>query len=85
MFDTHCHLNFGAFDGRVEEVVNRAKQAGVGQIVIPGTDVATSEKAVEIAEKFNGIYAAVGIHPHHVFELWTMENRKLKVGVEDRS
>jgi len=84
MFDTHCHLNFGAFDGRVEEVVNRAKQAGVGQIVIPGTDVATSEKAVEIAEKFNGIYAAVGIHPHHVFELWTMENRRSKVGVENR-
>jgi len=51
MFDTHCHLNFGAFDGRVEEVVNRAKQAGVGQIVIPGTDVATSEKAVEICGK----------------------------------
>lgn len=84
MFDTHCHLNFGAFDGRVEEVVNDAKKAGVNQIVIPGTDVATSEKAVEIAEKFNGIYAAVGIHPHHVFELWTMENRRSKVGVENR-
>ena len=84
MFDTHCHLNFQAFDGRVEEVINDAKKAGVNQIVIPGTDVATSEKAVEIAEKFNGIYAAVGIHPHHVFELWTMENRRSKVGVENR-
>ncbi|PIU36674.1 hydrolase TatD, partial [Candidatus Roizmanbacteria bacterium CG07_land_8_20_14_0_80_34_15] len=49
MFDTHCHLNFQAFDGRVEEVINDAKKAGVNQIVIPGTDVATSEKAVEIA------------------------------------
>jgi len=84
MFDTHCHLNFQAFDGRVDEVIANAKSVGVNQIVIPGTDVPTSEKAVAIAEKYEGIYAAVGIHPHHVFELWTMENRKLKVGVEDR-
>lgn len=70
LFDTHCHLNFGAFDGMVEEVVDRAKQNGVNQIVIPGTDIPTSEKAVAIAEKFEGIYAAVGIHPHHVFEIF---------------
>lgn len=70
LFDTHCHLNFGAFDGRVGEVIDRAKQAGVNQIVIPGTDVPTSEKAVAIAEKFEGVYAAVGIHPHHVFEVF---------------
>ncbi len=84
MFDTHCHLNFGAFDGRVDEVIKNAQSVGVNQIVIPGTDVATSEKAVAIAEKYEGIYAAVGIHPHHVFEIWMMESRKLKVGVEDR-
>lgn len=70
MFDTHCHLNFGAFDGRVGDVINEAKRAGVNQIVIPGTDIPTSEKAVAIAEKFEGIYAAVGIHPHHVFEIY---------------
>lgn len=69
-FDTHCHLNFGAFDGRIEEVINRAKQAGVNQIVIPGTDIPTSEKAIAIAEKYEGIWAAVGIHPHHVFEIF---------------
>lgn len=89
-FDTHCHLNFEAFDNRVEEVINSAKSVGVNHIVIPGTDVPTSEKAVAIAEKFNGIYAAVGIHPHHVFEIWkkntiqTIDDRKLKVGLEDR-
>ncbi|KKP85962.1 MAG: Mg-dependent DNase [Candidatus Roizmanbacteria bacterium GW2011_GWA2_35_8] len=66
MFDTHCHLNFKSFDGQVDEVVRRAYDAGVGRIVVPGTDVETSKKAVEIAEKQDGIYAAVGIHPHHV-------------------
>lgn len=70
MFDTHCHLNFEAFDGRVDDVIDDAKCAGVGQIVIPGTDVKTSEKAVTIAEKYEGIYAASGIHPHHVFEIF---------------
>jgi len=69
-FDTHCHLNFQAFDGRVEEVIKNAQLVGVNQIVIPGTDVATSEKAIVIAEKFEGVYAAVGIHPHHVFEIY---------------
>src|SRR3989344_8385841 len=85
MFDTHCHLNFEAFNGRVEEVVARAKRVGVNQIVIPGTDVVTSEKAVAIAEKYDGIYAAVGIHPHHVDEILTLDNRSLKIDREDRN
>ncbi len=70
MFDTHCHLNFKAFDKNLDDVINRAKEVGVENIVIPGTDVATSKKAVEIAEKYEEIYAAVGIHPHHVFEIF---------------
>lgn len=69
MFDTHCHLNFGAFDGKVDEIVEGAKYAGVSHIVVPGTDLATSQKAVKIANQFETVYAAVGIHPHHIFEL----------------
>ena len=67
MFDTHCHLNFKAFDGKVDEVLKKARKAGVNYFVVPGTDVETSKKAIEIAEKYDGAYAAVGIHPHHVF------------------
>ncbi|MEK7109807.1 MAG: TatD family hydrolase [Patescibacteria group bacterium] len=69
-FDTHCHLNFEAFNGRIERAIDEAKKVGVNQIVIPGTDFETSKKAVEIAEKYEGIYAAVGIHPHHVYEIY---------------
>ncbi len=69
LFDTHCHLNFKAFDGRVKEVINQANKSGVNNIVIPGTDVETSKKAIEIAEKNQGVYAAIGIHPHHVFKI----------------
>lgn len=71
LFDTHCHLNFEAFDGRVDEVIQNAKAVGVNQIVIPGTDLPTSKKAIEIAEKYEGVYVAVGIHPHHVFEIYS--------------
>jgi len=68
MFDTHCHLNFEAFDTTVDDVIERAKKVGVDHILIPGTDVPTSKKAVQIAEKHEGAYAAVGIHPHHIYQ-----------------
>jgi len=66
-FDTHCHLNFKIFNHGLEKVVDSANKAGVYNIIVPGTDVESSVKAVEIAEKYKGVYAAVGIHPHHVF------------------
>lgn len=68
MFDTHCHLQFGAFEGREEEVLSRARETGITHIVMPGTDVSTSQKAVALAARLDNAYAAVGIHPHHVFE-----------------
>lgn len=77
MFDTHCHLNFGAFDSNFEDVVKSALSAGVNRIMIPSTDIATSEKATMIAENIENVFAAVGIHPHHVFEL-KAQNTKLK-------
>ena len=76
MFDTHCHLNFSAFAGILEKVIAEAKKNDVEKIVVPGTDVETSKKAVAIAQKYEGIYAAVGIHPHHVKEI---QNAKLKI------
>jgi len=75
LFDTHCHLNFKAFENRVEEVIGAAHEAGVDYMTVVGTDEETSKKAVEIAEKYEGIYAAVGVHPHHVF---TDQKSKIK-------
>lgn len=63
--DTHCHLNFQAFDGKLDEVIHSAKSAGVEVIIVPGTDIVTSIKTIEISKKYLDIYAAVGIHPHH--------------------
>lgn len=63
MFDTHCHLNFEAFEDSYEDVIGRARHAGVRFMLIPGTDWKTSKKAFDIAEVHQNIYASVGIHP----------------------
>ncbi len=77
MFDTHCHLNFKRFKKNVDEVISRALKAGITHIVIPGTDVKQSQKAVEVAQKHDQFYAAVGIHPHHAFELMTNDQLQM--------
>ncbi len=62
--DTHAHLFYKNFEGEVDQIIQRANQAGVDFIVVPGTDLATSRQAIELANKYDCVYAAVGIHPH---------------------
>lgn len=63
--DTHCHLNLYQFDNDLEEVIHRAIQQGVDRILVPGIDLETSLRSVEICEKFEIVYAAVGVHPNN--------------------
>ncbi|MBA4316989.1 MAG: radical SAM protein [Flavobacterium sp.] len=62
--DTHAHLFYPNFNGEVDEVIKRAREAGVDYIIVPGTDLASSAQAIELAEKYDFIYASVGVHPH---------------------
>ncbi len=62
-FDTHCHLNHPDFSEDVEAVLENARLAGVGKIIVPGWDASSSQKAVQMAEAYPQLYAAVGIHP----------------------
>lgn len=62
--DTHCHLNFHQFDADRAEVVQAALDAGVGIIINPAVDLATSRQAIELAERYPGVYAQVGVHPN---------------------
>jgi len=62
--DTHAHLDFPQFDGDREEVIERALAAGVRRIINVGADLASSRRAVALAEAHPPIYAAVGVHPH---------------------
>ena len=64
--DTHCHLSDEHLPLAAADAVARAKQAGVTQIIVPGTDLETSKQAVLLANSDDAIYAAVGMHPHDV-------------------
>ncbi|MEC2073548.1 TatD family hydrolase [Alkalihalophilus marmarensis] len=63
LFDTHVHLNADQFEDDVEEVINRAKEAGVSEMVVVGFDEKTINRALELIEKYDMLYAAVGWHP----------------------
>jgi TatD DNase family protein len=63
LFDTHVHLNADQFAEDLEEVINRAQNEGVSHMVCVGFDRQTIEKAMELAETYDFIYACVGWHP----------------------
>ncbi len=60
--DTHCHLQLG--DEAAQTAVNRALAAGVGRMICIGTDLATSQAAVDLAGSQKQVWATVGLHPH---------------------
>ncbi|MDD2567397.1 MAG: TatD family hydrolase [Thiovulaceae bacterium] len=62
--DTHIHLDDTRYDDDLEDVLNRAREGGVKRFIIPGADPKTLDKAVFIAERFNDVYFAVGVHPY---------------------
>ncbi len=62
--DSHAHLFFKDYKNDLHNVINRAQDAGVDYIICPATDLPTSKQSIALAEKYEMIYAAVGIHPH---------------------
>ena len=64
LVDTHCHLDFDAFDVDREKVIERAKKSGLVKILNPGINVSSSRAAVELADQHPEVYAAVGVHPN---------------------
>ena len=63
LIDSHTHPQFPQYDKDREEVIKRALDKGVGMICV-GTDLETSKQAIELAHKYDGIYASVGLHPN---------------------
>lgn len=69
LIDTHAHLEMREFNDDREDVIQRARDAGVEYIITIGTTVESSRDAVLLAEKHDGVYAAVGIHPHEAKDI----------------
>ncbi|RLK62407.1 TatD family deoxyribonuclease [Atopobacter sp. AH10] len=63
IFDTHCHLNAEEFDGKVDEAIRQAHELDVTRFAVVGFDYKTIEKAIELAEKYDHIWAIIGWHP----------------------
>jgi TatD DNase family protein len=64
IIDTHCHLNHEQFASDVPTTIERARQAGIEKMIVVGYDLPSSEAAVLLAERYQGVYAAVAVHPH---------------------
>jgi len=65
LIDTHCHLNDAAAFPDPASVLEEAKQAGVTRVIVVGVDAADSQMAVDLAERFDSVYAVAGWHPNH--------------------
>lgn len=65
LFDSHAHLDSSKFNGDRDKVIKKAFDEGIKLIMNPGADYESSIEAVKLAEKYDFMYAAVGIHPHN--------------------
>jgi TatD DNase family protein len=80
LVDSHAHLDMPDFEADRDAVIARAREAGVCFILTLGVDGASSQRAVALAQQYEGVYAAVGIHPHEA-KLATPEVYKTLMGL----
>ena len=64
LIDTHCHLDFESFQDDLDQVIDRARSVGVSRIIVPALGIENCPKVLDIAAKYDGVFAAVGVHPN---------------------
>jgi TatD DNase family protein len=84
LIDTHCHIHDKDYPFDIEVIIRRAHEAGVEKMICVGTDSDNSTLAVSTANRYDGVFAAVGVHPHEtkhgmdsVIELLKQNNPKI--------
>ena len=65
--DTHCHAHFNAYKADMDEVIRRSLDEGVFLITV-GTQSTTSKNGLAVAEKYDGVWTTIGLHPNHTCE-----------------
>ena len=78
LFDSHAHLNDERFDEDREALIASLNEKGIDLVVNPGACMKTSFESVDLANKYDFIYAAVGVHPHDVVDLTEADMETLK-------
>ena len=63
MIDTHAHLTDEKYEGRAHEIIEGFEVEGLSKVFTVGTDMQTSKKAIDLAEKYDRVYAIIGVHP----------------------
>ena len=71
--DTHAHLDFPEFDRQIDAVIARAREAGVHRIITIGIGRESCRKSIALAEKYDHVFAVVGLHPCNVLDPGAME------------
>jgi len=65
LVDSHCHLDFPDFAEELDDVVGRAREAGIGHMLTICTHVSKFDQVLKVAESYDNIFCTVGIHPHN--------------------
>ena len=82
LIDTHCHLDMGASQEDLRDILNKAYSSGVRTIVTIGIDVTSSQEAVRLAKKYRMVKATVGIHPHDVGNIDTRDLNEIQTLID---
>ena len=90
LIDSHCHVNADRFADDAEQVIGAARLAGVERILVPGWNVASSARALELVDRMPWLDAAVGVHPHDAAKVdaagwrsivgWASDDRVVAIG-----
>jgi TatD DNase family protein len=76
LVDSHCHLDFPDFASELDDVVGRARAAGIGRMVTISTRVRKHDQVRAVAERFDDVFCSIGTHPHNAHE-------ELEIGTDE--
>jgi Mg-dependent DNase len=83
LVDSHCHVNADRFERDADQVIGAARLAGVERILVPGWNVASSERALACVDRFAWLDAAVGVHPHDAAKVDDADWRRIAAWAPD--
>jgi TatD DNase family protein len=66
IIDTHTHLDHEKYFDDIDDVIKNAKKEGVEAFIIPGADLNDLPRAIELSEKYDEVFFAVGVHPYDI-------------------